>query len=71
MSVQEEVYNCLPELRLRKVFPGVTYTNTDIPEKQFRVLQSQKEINDLPDDSNNIFNKYILDRYVDRPDERF
>ena len=70
-SEQEVVYHCLPELWLRKVFPGVIYANTNIPEKRFRVLRSQKEIGDLLDDSNNIFKRNMLDRYVDRPDESF
>ena len=29
-SVQEVVYHCLAELRLRKVFPGVNYANTNL-----------------------------------------
>ena len=69
--MQEAVHHCLPELWLRKVFPGVIYANTNIPEKRFRVLQSQKEIGDLPYDSNDIFKINMLDRYVDRPDESF
>ena len=59
-SVQEAVYHCLPELWLQKVFPGVIYANTNIPEKQFRVLQSQKEISDLPDNGNDILKKICL-----------
>ena len=66
--MQEAVYHCLPELWLPKVFPGLIYANTNIPEKRFRVLQSQKEIGDLPDDT---FKRNMLDRYVDRPDESF
>ena len=31
-SVQEPVYHCLPELSIRKVFPGVIYANTNFPE---------------------------------------
>ena len=69
--MQEVVYNYLPELWLRKVSPGVTYTDTNILEKRFRALRSQKEIYHLPVDSNNIFEKRMLDRYVDMPDKRF
>ena len=58
-------------LWLRKVFPGVIYVNTNIPEKRFRVLRSQKEIGDLTDDSNDIFKRNMLDRYVDKPNESF
>ena len=70
-NVQEAVYHCLPELWLPKVFPGVIYANTNIREKRFRVLRSQNEIGDLPDDSNDIFKRNMLDRYVDRPDKNF
>ena len=69
--VQEAVYHCLQELWLRKGFPGVIYADTNIPEKRFRVLRSQKETGDLHDNSNDIFKRNMLDRYVDRPDERF
>ena len=71
MFYAEAEYHCLSELWFRKVFPGVIYANTKIPEKRFRVLRSQKEIGDLPDDSNNIFKRNMLDRYMDRPDESF
>ena len=70
-SVQEAVYHCLPELRLWKVFPGIIHENTNIPEKPFRLLQSQKEIGELPDDCNDIFKINMLERSVDRPDENF
>ena len=70
-SVQEAVYHCLPELCFWKVIPGVIYANTNIPEKRFRVLRSQKQIGDLPDDSNDFFKRDMLERYVDRPDENF
>lgn len=61
--------SCLPELWLRKVFPGVIYANTNIPENHFKIVGFQKEISELPDESDNIFIKNILDRYVDQPDE--
>lgn len=31
-SLQEAAYHCLPELWLRKVFPGVIYANINLPE---------------------------------------
>ena len=64
--MQEALYHCLPE-----VFPCIIYANTNIPEKLFRVLRSQKEVGDLRDGSNNLFQRNMLDRYVDRPDESF
>ena len=47
------------------------YANTNISEKRSRVLRFQKEIGDLPDDSNDIFKRNMLDRYVDSLDESF
>ena len=61
--MQEAVYHCLPELWFRKVFPGVIYANTNIPKKRFIVLRSQKEIGDLPDDSNDIFKRNMLESF--------
>ena len=59
--VQEAVYQCLPELWLWKIFPGVKYANTNIPQKRFKLLWSQNEIGDLPDDSNDIFKRNMLE----------
>ena len=59
-NVQKAVYHCLPELWLPEVFPGVKYANTNIREKRFRVLRSQKEIGDLLDDSNDILKEICL-----------
>ena len=61
----------LTELWLRKIFPDIIYVNTNIPEKDFRVLRSQNEISKYPDDSDNIFKMTMLGKYLDRPDERF
>ena len=69
-SVQEAVYHCLQQLWLRKVFPSVIYANTNIPEKR-KSLHSQQEIRELPNESKDIFKKNMLDRYIDRPDEKF
>ena len=65
--MQEAVYHCLPELWFRKVFPAVIYGNINIPEKRFRVLRSQKEIGDLPDDRNESHMKaFVMDVMVYR-----
>ena len=64
-SVQEALCHGLPELWLRKIFPGVIYANTNLPEKRSKMLRSQEQISQLPDERN------ILDRYMDRPDKLF
>ena len=70
-SVHEAVYHCLPKLWLRKVFPGVIFANTNLPEKRLQMLRSQEEISQLPDESEDIFKINMLDRYMDRPDKLF
>ena len=70
-SVQEAVYQLLPELWLRKTFPAVTFANTNLPDKRHRVCKSEKELRELPDDSTDVFKKNNLDRYLDRPGTTF
>ena len=62
---------CLPEPWLRKIFLGLIYTNTNLPEKRLKILRSQEEISQLPDESEDIFKINILDRYMNRPDHIF
>ena len=66
-SVQEAVYHIMPELWLRKIFPGVIYANSNLPEKRMRMVISEKEIAELPDDSTDIYKRNMIDRYIDRP----
>ena len=70
-SVQEAAYQLLPELWLRKTFPVVTFANTNLPEKRFKMCKSQKELQGLPDDSVEVLKKNNLDRYMERPDATF
>ena len=67
VSVQEAVYLVMPELWLRKVFPGVLFANSNIPAKRYRVCLSEEEINKLPGDSTEIFKRNMLERYLARP----
>ena len=55
-SLQEVVYQVMPKLWLKKVFPGVLYANGNIPKKQVRMMLSKKEIFELPpQDSTGIY----------------
>ena len=38
-----------------------------MPEKRFRVCLNEDEIFELPEDSNKIFKRNVVDRYIDRP----
>ena len=66
-SLQEAVYKIMPELWLRKVFPGVLYVNSSIPEKRVRMMLSKKEIAELPEDSTDIYKRNMMNRYMIRP----
>ena len=56
-SVQEAVYILMPELWLRKTFPGVIFANSNLTENRFRVCRSKEEIEELPEDIVLIFIK--------------
>ena len=66
-SPQEAAYQIMPVLWLRKVFPGVLYVNSNIPEKRVRMMLSKKEIAELPEDSTDIYNRNMMNRYMIRP----
>ena len=66
-SIQECVYHVLPGQWLRRTFPGVIFTNSNVPEKRFCIFLSENKIMDLPEDSKDIFKQNKIDRYIDRP----
>ena len=70
-SVQEAVYLLMPELWLRKTFPGVIFANSNLPENRFRICRKKEEIDELPEDSIDIFQRNMIDRYIDRPNSSF
>ena len=67
VSSQECVYRCMPELWLRKIFPGTLFVSTDLPDKRVRVAKSQKELDELDDESTDIYKSNIIERYSNRP----
>ena len=69
--VQEAVYHILLELKQKKIFPEVYFVNTNPPEERVQVLLSEKELSKLPDNSQNIFKKSNIDRYMERPSATF
>ena len=70
-SVQEAVYQVMPELWSRKCFPGIVFANTNMPEKRYRVCKSETELSELPADSTEAFKHNNLDRYIDIPNRSF
>ena len=67
LSVQEAVYNVLPELWFRKCSQGISFINTNLPSNRIRIIKSKEEIDLLQDKSTDIFKKSITDRYMVRP----
>ena len=65
-SLQEAVNQIMPELWLRKVFPGVLYANSNIPEKRVKMMLSKMEIVESPEDSTDIYKRNIMNRYTIR-----
>ena len=60
----------MSELWLRKIFQKL-FLNNNTSEKRYRIFQNKEEIDELPEDSTNIFQRNMLDRYIDRPDKNF
>ena len=71
MSSQECIFRCLPELWLRQTFPGTVFINTDLPEKRIRTRKSNQQLSELENDSTEIYNSNIIERYSDRPDRGY
>ena len=70
-SFQEAVYLVMPELWLRKIFPKVIFLNSNLPDKQYRLFKKKNETDVLPDDNNDLFQRNMLVRYLDRPSKSF
>ena len=66
-SIQECVHHILLGQWLRKTFPGVTFANSNVLEKCFRLCFNEDEIFELPEDSKKIIKRNAADRYIDRP----
>ena len=67
VSSQECVYRSMPELWLRKIFPKTVFVNTNLPENRVRMTKTQEELDELDDDSVDIFKSNIIERYIIRP----
>ena len=42
-----------------------------MPEKWYRIFKKKFQIHELPDDGTKRFQRNLIDRYLDRPDESF
>ena len=70
-SVQEAVYLTMPELWLRKCFPAIQFVNTNLPDERYRIFKAEEEIEELVEDSTDVFKRNMLDRYIERPNAMF
>ena len=70
-SVQEAVYHVMPELWLRKTFPGVVFANSNLPENRYKMCKNEEKMQELENDSTDIYKRNMLDRYIDRPNNSF
>ena len=67
LSSQKCVYRCMPELWLRKIFPKTVFVSTDLPDRRLRVAKNQQELDELEDDSTDIYKSNIIERYCIMP----
>ena len=70
-SVQKAVYLVMPELWLRKTFPKVIFLNSNIPEKRYRIFRRKENLDELLDDSTDVFQRNMLLCYLHRADREF
>ena len=61
----------MPELHLRRVFPGVQFVNTNLPEEHSNILQTEEQLSSLLEDRTDIFKRNNIDRYLARPSVSF
>lgn len=59
-SVQE-----ISELWLNKIFPKVIILNSNLPEKHLKIFKKKADTDELPDDSVGLFQRNMLDRFLD------
>ena len=61
----------MPELWLRTTFPKVIFLNSNIPEKRYKIFRRIEDLDELPDDSTDVFQRNMLHRYLDRLEREF
>ena len=52
---------------VEKDFPATVFVNTDLPDKRLIVTNSQQDLEELDDESTDIFKSNITERYTIRP----
>ena len=68
VSIQESIYRTLP-LTMSVFHPKVIFIPSDMPHQRHGMLKTKKQMSDLEDESDDVFNKGYIDRYPHRPDD--
>ena len=66
VNAQEADYRLL-SIPLKKSSRQTAFVNTGMPETRIHILKPKRDLEDLPDESEDIFQPNILDRYIARP----
>ncbi|MCP4351134.1 MAG: hypothetical protein GY795_37190 [Desulfobacterales bacterium] len=64
----EAVYRASPSMQMRHQTRAVQWIPVGYPEERVRLLKKENRINHLADESEDVFEKNLLDRYSQRPD---
>ncbi|XP_060571765.1 uncharacterized protein LOC132729947 [Ruditapes philippinarum] len=67
ISAQEAIYRALP-LPLRRTSRTVIFVTTDLPEDRVKLVKPSNILEQLDDESEEVFSTSVIDRYVARPD---
>ncbi|XP_063689165.1 uncharacterized protein LOC134822183 [Bolinopsis microptera] len=69
VSVQEAIFRCLPQLSLSHFKPSVLFIPSDMPGDRHGIVKPRSTLQQLPDDSEDVFHNSLLDKYLNRPDD--
>ena len=69
VSIQEATFRCLPQLSLSHFKPSVLFIPSDMPGDRHGIVKPRSTLQQLPDDSEDVFHNSLLDKYLNRPDD--
>lgn len=56
---------------VKKMLPNYSICQHNFTDKRYRILKSELEVEELAEDSEELFRRTMLDRYIDRPNPTF
>ena len=69
-SIQEGIYKTVPDFQLTFCHPEVIFVPASMPTERVGILKRPQDLNLLEDGSEDIFQKSLIDRYKERPDDK-